>query len=535
MREIGATNQERLREYTQPGFSFQQLPEGEIEVNNPTGGMVTSLPQDKRTPQMWEVARNARTREDWVGRRPGTGTWGVKPDSNPILRLIMNIAESGAVSMVRVTKNSVWVSPGGGLWISLANDLTGIEARFDHTRMFDWIFLANGEERIRVYRPDLGTVMQIPGAPVAATITNFADRIVAANLRLPVGGVRPTGVAWSGNTDPFDWTGEGSGDEDLIQGDAGFGDPIVRLFSTSTEMVLLRKRSIWHAERQPFAAAPMRFVGPVISGVGCDLPHTAVEAEGGIIFADQRTKSVYFYGVGARPQKISGQIDRELVLALKNLRWARGTYDPFEKEYHLGICTSALTPWINHKWVLNVERQAWSYDDSPTVSELAVVSVPTSIVTIDQLIGVIDAQVGTIDSLNPTVEVMRPELYKGTATGEVLRQSYDFDTDWDGAAFVFEVQSQNLGSVSKRRTMKDLLVKVLTSKPASITLEHSVNRSNWKNAKTNPFIASVAEQSARLPKKLTTGDKLYWRMLASSGDVRIKSWWARVMEKGLQR
>src|SRR5688572_30734263 len=116
MRPIASTNEERLREYQQPGFSFQNLPEGEMEVENTTGGMVTSLPLDKTPPSSWRFLRNARSREFWSGRRPGTGEIGLKPDALPILRLLTFVSEASDVSVLRVTASSAHRSFGGGEW-----------------------------------------------------------------------------------------------------------------------------------------------------------------------------------------------------------------------------------------------------------------------------------------------------------------------------------------------------------------------------------------------------------------------------------
>lgn len=533
MRQQHKDTEQTFPETRGHGYQYQTLPDGQIAVDDPTAGMVTSVPVDKIPAGSWYRLRNARTRSGWMGRRPGTREIGVKPDSQPIIRLVTFVNEAGDVSVVRLTPTSAYVSPGGGLWNPVSSDLNGAQTRPDVARMFDWLFFANGEEPIRVYRPDVGTLGQIAGAPRALTIANFADRIVAANLNLPVGGIRPSSIAWSENSDPFDWTGLGSGMEDLVQGQDGYGDPIQRLLIMGDELIILRKRSIWHAHRQPFAQAPMAFQR-VISGVGTDLPHSAVEVEGAIIFADQRTKSVYVYQLGQRPQKISHVIDQDLFRDMSHLQWARASYDPYEKEYHLGICTSPATPWITKTWVYSLQTGAWSYDDSPIVSEIGMVSAPTDITTIDELIGTINEQTGTIDELSEGSGMLRPTLYKGTPTGEFLEQDYPTEQDWDGD-FEWEAVSQNFGSQTNRRTIKDLAVKVVTETESDITLEHSIDAVLWRNTKTNTFPASPTQQNARLPRKLTTGPRLFWRIRSSRGLIKLYGYWMRVLEKGLQR
>lgn len=530
---FGPSNEELHPDRQQPGYEFEALPDGVVNVDDPTLGMVTSLPADKLPPGSWSLLKNARTRDDWVGRREGTAAIGAKPDSEPITKLITLVDESGSIKMLRITPTSVYVSSGEGTFDPVTHDLTGQVIRPHHARMFDWLFFAYAEEPVRVMNFQASSLMMIDEAPRAKAITNFGDRIVVGNLRLPVGGVRPNSIAWSANSDPYDWTSESSGMEDLVQGQGGYGDPIVALFGMGHEMIILRQRSIWHASRQAFATAPFRFF-PVIANMGCDLPDTAVEAEGMIIWADQRTKGVYAYQSGSRPQKISLPINKELFLDLQNLIWAQAIYDPFEKEYHLGLSTSTTDPWITKVWVYSVEKGAWQYDDGPMISSMAITSMPENVTTIDELVGTIDGLTGTIDELSDS-GALKPALYKGTATGELLQQHFDHDTDWDATAFEFEAISQNLGNPHRRRTFKDLLVKIVALVDGVVILDQSKNGTDWRNPKTNSVLASVIEHGIRLVRKLTAGTKLYWRIRCPQGQIRIRGYWVRLLEKGLQR
>src|SRR5690606_3317636 len=135
----------------------------------------------------------------------------------------------------------------------------------------------------------------------ARFITNFGERIVAGYVGLKEGGWRPSGIAWPVNGNPRDWSGLGSGFEDLANQD--IGDNISGLFGFEDQMVVLRRKSIVHATRLAFATAPFKF-RTIISGVGCDLPYSGAKIPNAIIFADQRTRGVFLYQPGARPQEI---------------------------------------------------------------------------------------------------------------------------------------------------------------------------------------------------------------------------------------
>src|SRR5690554_8074748 len=111
MRQQHKDTEQTFPETRGHGYQYQTLPDGPIAVDDPTAGMVTSVPVDKIPAGSWYRLRNARTRSGWMGRRPGTREIGIKPDSQPIIRLVTFVNEAGDVSVVRLTPTSAYVSP----------------------------------------------------------------------------------------------------------------------------------------------------------------------------------------------------------------------------------------------------------------------------------------------------------------------------------------------------------------------------------------------------------------------------------------
>lgn len=525
------------------GYQYADLPHLEATVENLTNGMVNRLPRDQVPQGSARLLANARTKDDWVGIRPGTGEYGgTKPNSEIVTAIITYINETQDVSLIRITQNSFNVSNAAADgWTSFSIlDAGGAaatfpaRARFDVAQFFDKLYLADGVNPIWEVDFSANTVQQIDGAPKAKYIETFADRIVAANVATTVGGLRASTVMWSASTDPTVWdpaVNITAGETDLAL--ERIGDEITGLAALNDNLVILRRTSIWVATRQPFSQSPLRF-DSYVSGIGCDMPYTLQKIPNGILFGDQRTKDVYLFDLTSAPQPLGAAVSREMLSDLTSLGFAQGAYDPFEREYHLGVVEDGQTN-ISKTWVISLDRGAISYDSGPAnITTLGVVSLPIASVAIDDLVGTIDAQTGTIDDYGGGGQVT-PSLFKGTSTGEVLRQSYDFSTDWDSSTFTFSWHSPNLGSSSNRRTFKDIIVRALVPTTGVVTIEQSRDETTWENTTAPSYTGATTRQAVRAPKTQLTGDDLYFRVTTAVGGFRMYSWFVRMLQKNRQR
>jgi hypothetical protein len=407
----------------------------------------------------------------------------------------------------------------------------GQEIRISFAQYFENLYMADGVNRIWKVDFNSQTVQKIKGAARPKYITTFAERIVAANVAEFVGGIRPSLVVWPVNADPTDWEGLSSGREDLAANDVG--DVISGIFGIKDTMVIVRRRSIVHVTRLPFAQSPFSF-RTFIDEIGSDLPYSIARVPGGLIWADQRTREVYLYQPGGAPRPLGAAVNRDLYDDLQNLVKCQGAYDPFEREYHLGINRSDGDGWITKTWVFSLEKNAWQFDDSPEVSCLGVVSFPGTSVAIDDLIGTIDAQTGTIDEYGSEGKFI-PALLKGTATGEVVEQTYDADDDYDASVFEFEFQSPNMGSISNRRTLKDVEVTADVPTTGSVSIENSNDETaSWRNTIIRTISGTAGRSRIRLPRRQITGADLYWRLRATAPGIRLRAWWVRMLEHYLQ-
>ncbi len=543
---------------TQPGTAHQGLPQNVVTTLDVTGGMVTSIPRQGHQPNTFSLLRNGRTRDYWTGRRPGTAEIlgvpfsisavpGIGGNHLFILGLTGYFTEDGDHYIAAVRPTSVQYSRSLEVsvphWVELAglpNTINGA-GRADFAQMFDWMFIANPENRIHYIDIPSEKLKEVENAPRARFITSFAERIVSGNIRAFLGGPVETRVHWSANGDPLDFEEDDSaGFVDLITNPSDTGDAITGLFGLERVMIVLRERSIWLATRQAVSISPFRF-DAVTAKFGCDLPHTAVQIPGGVIWADYKTQGVYLYQVGGQPQRISGPIDDQLfedfqlLTTLEAPYIPQGTYDPFNQEYHLGLPTSKDTKWLTKVWIFSFQRNAWGYDDGPEVTAISQSPALVDRVMIDELVGFIDGllpQFVVIDDLSPG-GFTQPDVYKAEPGGRLLRQSYDFNGDWDGDSFEWEAISQDLGAPFQRRTMREFQAKIEAPVPCFIVGETSNDRKNWRNTRTTTMTGVDTEQVAPI-NRAQSGKNIWWRLKSNRGQPRLTGWWARMLEHGTQ-
>lgn len=534
------------------GFGHEEMPEGVIEAPNLLSGIVTALPRDKTPITGGESIKNGRIRDDWCGRRGGLQEIVTKPDSDPVIHLVLfHLVTSPETVIVRVTQNSVHVAYDDSGWVAFTGFTFDEDMQLEHAQILDRLYMVTLSFKLIKVDFQAQTYSQVEGAPTARHVVAFAERLVVGNVRKKIGADRPTRIMWSGRLQPEEWDpieNPSAGEVDLSASPSDAGDEIAGLFAIGSELIILRERSIWRGSRLPFAENPFRFE-QAVGDIGCDLPHTATKVSdepiptqfqsqrGGnqIIFADQRTRSVWAYRPGLRPQRISRQIQDQLYEDLQSLIWAEGAYDPYNQEYHLGLALDSNNPTrISKVWVYSLQHGAWTFDEGHLYSSLAQAIRISDTTFIDELSGDIDSLSGDIDELSP-VRLDKPDAVRGTPTGEVLQHDRTAITDWDGTAFEFIFQTVNLGSTQARRQIQRYMIWLETALGGTITGEQSKDNSTWRNSISKTLSGSGQMQKVGIRNQNITGDNLWLRWRTTDADAKFFSWWAKAIEKGLHR
>lgn len=520
------------------GYEADESTDGLIEVGDLTSGMVTALPRTQRPTGSSVSIVNGRIREDWVGRRGGYPDYITKPNTDDIMRLISFHGEQNKNWVVRVARTSFYATSTRATWISF--DVTGpynVFARVDHAQLLGDLYVANIAKKILRVQFGNTSVDEIEdaNAPRCKYVTAFADRILAAYIQHPTDGTLPFGLQWPINSDPTVWTGIGSGSENLIQSPSDTGDEITGIFSYGNLCVLFRERTIWHITRQPFSIAPFRF-DPIITNLGCDMPYSITrisDEQGnltGFMFADSRTNGIYTYTPGSRPVRIPASVGLEdqLFTGMLDPEMAMGAFDPRFQEYHLGLPIDASnTERLGKFWVVG-KNGAITSDDGPVCTSIDVISDIGNPVVIDDLTGTINSLPGTIDSLAGAAILRTPLVIKG----DTASQSIVEDLGTKGS-HTFTWTSQNLASISRRRSLKMMTMVMSASSAGDVVLEWSSDLNTWTTIKTIADVSSLTQ----IGFKKQIGAKrnaLYWRVTSLAADFQMTEWWAQVMELGLK-
>jgi len=549
----------------QGGYRFEDIPQGEVEVLDMTPGLHLTKARDKRPGGSALNAKNARSREDWIGRRPGTVEFipGGKPNAYPILAIATVYLDRDVRWVLRVTQNSIHATRSSDAWVAFSgdsNELQGIDKRVKIAQMLRWGFIAGPHKAIVSVDFSNQTYDAVPGAPKAKFLVSYADRLVAANVSTAITGLVSTMVQWSANGDPFEWDpleDESAGSNPLDSAPGDYGDEITGLAVIGTMLVILRERSLWVVERQPIAADPFRFI-PLLAGYGCDLPYTVAPIPGGVIYADRRSNGVYMFRPGSMPQVISESIKSELYADIAASLWIEGAFDPFELEYHLGLNvpnvmrnidgSALVTEYITKTWVYNLKTQAWTYDIGPVTSASGNVYSLHDLVMVDDLTGTIDIQVADLsDALKPNPdgyiddwgedpdELFQPSFFKGTPTGEVVYYTYDSLHEWTCDRFEFVWESQNMCDASKRMSLQDLRFVARCPRSGRMQIAYSKDDLQWKEMKLIRPTPHEGKEHYGVPRWQLTGNQLYWRFTSDMPGVRLHEFWVRLLQKSRQR
>lgn len=427
----------------------------EARVN---GGMVTSVdPTDLESNQA-QYLRNMRVRFDKTLRRPGYTTFGpTAPNANKVLKVVTVKDDLGNATTLRFTKAGVH-KLSGGAWTAITGTLAGGDSDRISVIVLEgkFYFLNNGADEIQAINGALTTFADLGNAPRYKFGTGFYERIVGAN-RVNVSSVE---LGWSGQLNPTVWdfpTDISANSMFLVESPSDLGDHISGVYGITNYLVIPRERSIWVCTKNP---QPQRPFNPynAAPGVGTNLPYTVAVWEGGIIFADARTGTVWLYTVGERPEPIGRPNDKLFYRQLAQVGFndAFASYDPVLNEYTvvLPIPGSGVYP----AWTYNFRTKSWSYDEYPiTVWSLQDFDFASGYISIDELLGTIDGLQGTIDSLSPPANQIPTRAF-GMSNGTIIAETRDtpsantdngtsFSSDFVSKWFQLSIDDQAVGHV----------------------------------------------------------------------------------------
>lgn len=304
--------------------------------------------------------------------------------------------------------SNAWANVPGAIWAASADTEFYSSTTYGNTLLF-----SNGLIKIWEYDHISNTVFQIPTSPQAAHLTTFGGRVIASRIT-----GRPHAIQWSVKNNSRDWTGVGSGIEDLLSTPGGEIDLQMGVFPISdTTALVVRTNSIWLMSETGNPSAPFRF-SRIHAGIGSRSPRTVVSLSGGIILLANDD----IYMITEQSVKSIGQTVRTRIIdSVTDMGLISGVFNSRTKEYMIAAANCVYRySFIDQGW----SRSVYPYNIVGLTSSNTFFGEG---ITIELLLGTIDNLAGTIDSL---IGQRRPNALFFQADSAVLQESEtDFRDD----------------------------------------------------------------------------------------------------------
>lgn len=515
IRPIARTNPTQLSMRVSPQENLQVLAAGRVN-----GGMVTVIDSADLQNTQLSLAKNVTVRYDKTSRRPGFSEISVAPpDSAKVLMYVPIVRFDGSVSVFRFTKDDLHLQ-GASSWTQLTTAgalVGGVNDRFNFTAVDDRFFFSNNGAN-NIQEIDFGTLSydDIGTGLEYRYITSFYDRVIAANYGYS-GAENPIQIAWSGerNFTEFDPLVDiSAGSTVLIESQADYADEITGIYGFATQMLIVRKFSLWGATKQPVATNPFFFY-TAVPNIGSDAPYSIQQIPNGLIWYDKRTSMVYEYLIGqAAPTPVGPTVSKTITANVGDPRTIFSSYDPLEDEYILCVPSSSST--IVRCWIYNRRTQAWSYDEYDSASYVINTAFAESSLKINDLVGKIDNLVGKIDDLSPSVE--GTSRFIGFTDGRICKVN-PLDTTDDGATYETEIVSKTFALPTIDHYVGRLRLEYQPKTAGSFTAYYSKDDGNtWTAYKTVTFnSADVGKRKLAAFTKNLKCRQYTWKLQSSSG------------------
>lgn len=263
----------------------------------------------------------------------------------------------------------------------------GVDDFFTWTSWGDKLLFSNYVDGLWELDFQTYEIIKVPGAPGAKHLTVFGNRVVAT----AVNGFSkhlPYRIQWSVKNNYLDWTGLGSGYEDMFGAPGGVVDEALKTIPVTDEAAfVVRAGTIWQMSTSGVAAAPFRFSR--LLRVGSTSRHSIVDTPRGIVFINN--KSVYIVSPG-NFEDIGKLIIDKMIDNFEDCRRTYAIYDPTRDEYRICNCNVVF----RYRW----DEGGWTKDLYPfRLKSLGTQIQGKTGYPIDSLVGIIDDLVGTIDDL----------------------------------------------------------------------------------------------------------------------------------------
>lgn len=361
----------------------------------PAKGMNTQLRLNQMGRDTARLVQNLRIRDQHYISRDGTAVVGTIADSELIYATSVKLS-TGTTWSLRWRVDGIDALQ-SGVWTPIAGDsfTAPSSTQVSITGWGDGIVFTIGVDRLFWLRFEGGvpSITRLVESPEnVGHVTTFAGRIIAS--------IRNSGEThWCAKNDNEDWTGQGSGFEDLRSAPGGGVDQQTAVAPVTDEYAyMVRTNSVWQMSLTGDPDAPFRFT-LLYQGVGSEYPGTVKSLNRGVAFMS-RDSIVHISPEGK--QDIGQGIREKIRITKQYLRDTSSDYDPRDNEYVLSI-PSANSLNAHELYRYNFDAPGWTKDVYPfPVKSISFVRYSRSL-SMDELTGLpMDALEGAMDDLGVT-------------------------------------------------------------------------------------------------------------------------------------
>lgn len=374
-----------------PAVAASDIVSQQLTYLVPPKGMDTQTRIDELDKSTMRLIKNLLMRDNHLVARDGTTTIGDVSSTQLIYATAVKLS-TGKTWILRWRTDGVDYFK-GGVWTPCSGDRYSAPAstQVSVTGWADTLVFTVGVGQLYSLSFDnnLPTISLLDQSPTnIGHVSTFDSRIMASDRA-------GSSVHWCVKLDNTDWTGEGSGSEDLRSSPGSQADQQTAVVPLTDEAAYcVRTDSVWQMTLTGNFDAPFQFTR-LYGGIGSEYPGTVVGLRQAVAFMTRDSI------VKISPQGLQdiGKVIREQIrLSKAFLRDTSASFDARNNEYVLSV------PDDNS---LNAQK-IWRWNDDTTGWVQEVYPFPAKSISfvryiaglsIDQLTGTIDQLPGTIDDL----------------------------------------------------------------------------------------------------------------------------------------
>lgn len=493
---------------------------------SPPQGLDLTHRLSRLAPGFASAIQNMMLDDGVLRSRPGTTAFGGALTS--VMAVVGFVTPSGVGHIIKVTLTGI-DQYNGSTWDAVASNVFngGTSDYFSFAAWGDEILMCNGVDKIYRFNPRTGEKGFIDESFPAKHIQTFGGRVIASNVI--DGSQKVYRVRWSVKNNNVDWTGDGSGFEDLFSAPGGRVDAVHGCFPiTDDTALLMRENTIWQMSLTGQVTAPFRFT-ELFPEVGTRYRRAITAVPGGYMMVSRDN----VIAVNAGGVTRLGDVVRESLLdSITDDDAVVAKYDFQREEFRVAIGTAV--------WRYAFRDKGWTKDVYPqAVRDMTYMSVSKLGKSIDSLSGTIDDLTGTIDEL-VTASSLQGFFFVGfSGTNCVLAREDDTiyqDTNTtpaqaDSAIIVATGLLQAASPLDKTKVIECQL-EYEAGQSQTLLFEYSTDKGGtWTTYSSKDIVATSGPQVLSVRKTLV-GHNLQLRVRSTKlGDFSLLSFVPRIVQE----